>query len=113
MQEKEKREQFILALVKLNQTLVALFNTGDVSIFERLNDVVEEMYKLQHGSQDEVLNKLDAECNMIYKNFDMIVSILNTTENGVIDEGAQTALNAFLHNIDRASVRIAAAVGLV
>ena len=43
----------------------------------------------------------------------MIVSVLRTTENGVIDAGAQTALNRLLHNIDRAVIRIAQTYGLI
>ena len=43
----------------------------------------------------------------------MIVKILRTTEDGVIDSGAQKAINKFLHNIDEAVVNIAGAVGLV
>lgn len=43
----------------------------------------------------------------------MIIRLLRTTEDGVIDAAAQKALNKFLHNIDEAVVNIAAAVGLV
>lgn len=60
-----------------------------------------------------MLKALDPECVVIYENFDMIIKVLRTTEDGVIDEGAQKAINKFLHNIDEAVVNIAGAVGLV
>ena len=43
----------------------------------------------------------------------MIVKVLRTTEDGVIDNRYTYRLNKFLHNIDEAVVNIAAAVGLV
>ena len=43
----------------------------------------------------------------------MIVKVLRTTEDGVIDAGAQKALNKFLHNVDAAVIEIAQAFGLV
>ena len=37
----------------------------------------------------------------------MIIAVLRTTEDGVIDSAAQTALNRLLHNIDLSVIKIA------
>ena len=104
---------FLAQLVRLNGTMKELFSSGNVALFTEMNQTVKQMHDLQHGSDDKILQALDPECVVIYENFDMIVKVLRTTEDGVIDAGAQKALNKFLHNIDEAVVNIAAAVGLV
>ena len=105
--------EFLTQLVRLNGTMQQLFATGNVALFTEMNDAIKKMHAVQHGNEDKVLQALDPECVVIYGNFDMIVKILRTTEDGVIDSGAQKAINKFLHNIDEAVVNIAGAVGLV
>ena len=105
--------EFLTQLVRLNATMKELFSSGNVMLFPEMNDAIKRMHAVQHGSKDKVLEALDPECVVIYGNFDMIVKVLRTTEDGVIDVGAQKAINKFLHNIDEAAVNIAAAVGLV
>ena len=109
----KETEEFLVQLVRLNGTMKELFSSGDVELFTEMNDAIKKMHAVQHGSKDKVLEALDPECVVIYGNFDMIVKLLRTTENGEIDAGAQTGLNKLLHNIDEAVVNIAAAVGLV
>ena len=105
--------EFLTQLVRLNGTMQQLFATGNVALFTEMNAAIKQMHAVQHGSKDKVLEALDPECVVIYENFDMIIKILRTTEDGVIDAGAQKAINKFLHNIDEAVVNIAGAVGLV
>lgn len=104
---------FAEQLVRLNGTMAQLFESGNVALFSEMNAAIKEMYRLQHGSEEKVLRALDPECAVIYGNFDMIVGVLRTTENGEIDAGAQGALNRLLHNIDGAVVNIATALELV
>lgn len=113
--EEESKEvtEFLTQLVRLNGTMQQLFATGNVALFTEMNAAIKQMHAVQHGSKDKVLEALDPECVVIYENFDMIIKILRTTEDGVIDAGAQKAINKFLHNIDEAVVNIAGAVGLV
>ena len=113
--EEESKEvtEFLTQLVRLNGTMQQLFATGNVALFTEMNAAIKQMHAVQHGSKDKVLEALDPECVVIYGNFDMIVKLLRTTENGEIDAGAQKGLNKLLHNIDEAVVNIAAAVGLV
>lgn len=115
MEEEASKEvtEFLTRLVRLNGTMQQLFATGNVALFTEMNAAIKQMHAVQHGSKDKVLEALDPECVVIYENFDMIIKILRTTEDGVIDAGAQKAINKFLHNIDEAVVNIAGAVGLV
>lgn len=109
----KETEEFLVQLVRLNGTMKELFSSGNVALFSEMNDAIKKMHAAQHNSKDPVLEALDPECVVIYGNFDMIVKLLRTTEDGVIDAGAQKALNKFLHNIDEAVVNIAASVGIV
>ena len=109
----KETSEFIAQLARLNKTMSELFSSGNVALFTQMNEEVKRMHDLQHGSSDKVLQAIDPECVVIYGNFDMIVKLLRTTEDGVIDGAAQKALNKFLHNIDEAVVNIAAALGLV
>lgn len=104
---------FCEQLVRLNGTMAELFRSGNIALFTEMNAAIKEMHRIQHTSEDKALVAIDPECVVIYGNFDMIISVLRTTEEGVIDAGAQKALNKFLHNIDEAVVNIAAAFGIV
>ena len=104
---------FASELVRLNGTMSELFKSGNVALFSEMNKAIKEMYRLQHGSSDSVFEAIEPDCAVIYGNFDMIIAVLRTTEDGVIDKGAQGALNKFLHNIDEAVVNIASALGIV
>lgn len=109
----ETQEAFVRALYAINRTMKQLFDSGNVALFTDMNAEIKTLYSIQHGSGDPVLQAVDTECNIIYHNFDMIVAVLRTTENGDIDVGAQSAINKFLHNIDDSVVNIAAALGVV
>lgn len=104
---------FIEQLVRLNGTMAELFKSGNLELFTEMNKAIKELHSIQHGSEDEVFKAIDPDCEVIYENFDMIIAVLRTTEEGVIDPGAQKALNKFLHNIDDAVVNIASQLGVV
>ncbi len=115
MEEQASKEvlAFLEQLMKLNRALVEIFKTANVELFTDMNKTIKEMYRIQHGSEDPALKAIDEECKVIYMNFDMIISVLRTTEDGEIDKGAENALNKFLHNINEATVNIAAMFGLI
>ena len=104
---------FIGQLVRLNRAMADLFASGNLALFTEMNAAIKEMHRLQHGKEEPIFAALDPECAIVYANFDMIVSVLRTTENGVIDEGARRAIDKFLHNIDEAVVAMASAIGIV
>ena len=104
---------FIEQLVRLNGAMAELFKSANLELFSEMNRAIKAMHQEQHGSSDEVFKAIDPDCEVIYENFDMIIAVLRTTEDGVIDPGAQKALNKFLHNIDDAVVNIASQLGVV
>ncbi len=113
MTEKQELDAFIGKLLSLNVTLKQLFESGNVRLFTQLNEVIKQMHAVQHGSEVPALLAVDDDCKIIYRNFDMIIAVLRSTEEGVIDAGAQGALNKLLHNIHQASVNIATALHLL
>ncbi len=104
---------FIDRLTELSGQLGEVYKTGNIALLSDMNRTVKELYRIQHGSEQSALKDIDGECDVIYGNFDMLVAVLKTTENGEIDKGAQTAIGKFLHNINEAVVNIAAMFGLV
>ena len=113
MEENKDLLEFCAQLVRINGAMAELFQSGNVALFGEINAAVKALHAVQHESSDPVLQAVSEECKIIYVNSDMIVEVLRTTEDGVIDTGAQKALNKFLHNIDDAVVNIAKALDLV
>lgn len=106
-------ELFSEQLVRLNAAMKELFDCGNLALFIEMNKAIKELHRIQTAGTSAVFSAVREECNIIYKNFDMIIAVLRTTENGEIDEGAQGALNRLLHNIDHAVIQIASALKLV
>ena len=104
---------FAEQLVRVNAAMKQLFDTGNLALFTEMNQAIKEMHRIETSSKDVAFRTLHRDTEIIYKNFDMIIAVLRTTENGEIDDGAQTALNRLLHNIDTAVVGIATALDLV
>ena len=113
MEENKEVLEFCTQLVRINGAMAELFKSGNISLIGEINAAVKALHAVQSASHDPVLNALSEECKVIYVNSDMIVEVLRTTEDGVIDAGAQKALNKFLHNIDEAVINIAKALGLI
>lgn len=113
MAENNDLQLFCEQLVRLNAAMKELFEKGNLALFTEMNLAIKELHRIESAGKEQALASLHEECEIIYKNFDMIIAVLRTTENGEIDEGAQTALNRLLHNIDTAVVGIASALELV
>lgn len=109
----DELQLFVQQLVRLNATMKELFDKGNLALFTEMNQAIKEMHRIEVASKNPVLVALHGDTEIIYKNFDMIIAVLRTTEDGEIDAGAQTALNRLLHNIDTAVVNIAKALELV
>ena len=113
MEENKELLEFCTQLVRINSAMSELFKSGNVELIGEINAAVKALHGVQSASSDPVLQAVSEECKVIYVNSDMIVEVLRTTEEGVIDAGAQKALNKFLHNIDEAVVNIASSIGIV
>ena len=109
----EDLQLFCEQLVRLNATMKELFDKGNVALFSEMNAAIKEMHRIEAKSKEPALASIRGDAEIIYKNFDMIIAVLRTTENGEIDAGAQGAINRLLHNIDTAVINIATALNLI
>ena len=100
-------ERMAEQLVRLNACMKELFDKGNVALFTEMNAAIREIHKIERASDSPAIRAVGVDLGIIYENFDMIIAVLRTTEDGVIDSAAQTALNRLLHNIDLSVIKIA------
>ena len=112
-QANEKHVAFAVQLARLNGAMAELAKTGDGGLLLEMHAAIQELYKLQNGSDDDVFRTITPDCEVIYENFDMIIALCRTVEGETLDPAAQKAIDKFLHNIDDAVVNIASLLGVV
>ena len=108
----EKLERFIQLLCELNHQTVEMLKTGNTEYLFSMNDTIEEMYTIQHDSDEEVYTAIEDDAQVIYKNFNAIITMINSNENGRLDQATSDAVKVFLHNIFEANVNIVRTYGL-
>ena len=108
----EKLQKFIALLCDLNHETVEMLKTGNVEVLYKMNDTVEAIYAIQHESDEEVYTAIEEDAQMIYKNFNAVVTMINSNENALSDKTTSEAVKIFLRNIFDANVRIVLAYGL-
>ena len=107
-----KLQRFIQLLADLNHEAVAMIKTGDMQLLYQMNDTVEEMYAIQSVGEEDVYTAIEEDMQAICKNFNAIVAMVESNENGKLDDATSVAVKKFLHNIFEANVRIVVAYGL-
>ena len=107
-----KLQRFIELLSMLNKQCVEMLTTGNLKILPKMNDVVEEMYSLQHNGTEEAYTAIEDDAQIIYKNFNAIITMLKSNETDKADMATSIAVKKFLRNIFDANVRIVLAYGL-
>ncbi len=112
LQGNVKLQRFISLLADLNHEVVEMIQTGNTQILLKMNDTIEEMYSIQHGNAEEAYTAIDEDMQIIYKNFDGITVMLQSSESARPDKAATAAIKKFLLNIFDANVRIIHAYGL-
>lgn len=112
LERNQKLQRFIELLAELNHQTVEMIKSGNLQILPDMNDTVEEMYAIQSGSREEVYTAIDEDMQVICKNFNAIVTMLQSAETEKADEVTSAAVKKFLHNIFDANVRIVYAYGL-
>ena len=105
-------QRFIELLSILNRQCVEILKTGDTRKFAEMNEVVEEMYSIQHFSAEDAYTAIEEDAQIIYKNFNAVVTMIKSNEEGNIDQATSKAVHKFLRNIFDANVRIVIAYGL-
>ncbi len=112
LEQNVKLQRFIELLAALNHQTVEILQTGDMQILPAMNDTVEEMFSIQHGSEEEVYTAIEEEMQVIYQNFNAIVTMLQSNETDAPDEVTSAVIKKFLRNIFEAHVQIIYAYGL-
>ncbi len=105
-------QRFIELLAQLNHLSADIIKTGDAEILQKINPVVEEMYAIQSVGTEDAYTAIDEDMQAICKNFNAVVTMVNSNENGRADAVTSSAVKKFLHNIFDATVRIVYAYGL-
>ena len=107
-----KLQRFIELLCELNHQVVEILKTGNSDVLYAMNDTVEEMYSIQHGGQEEAYTAIEEDAQIIYKNFNAVVTMIKSNENAWSDKTTSAAVKKFLQNVFDANVRIVLAYGL-
>ena len=108
----EKLQRFIQLLADLNHQSVEMIKTGNMELLYDMNDTVEEMYSIQHEGTEDAYTAIEEDAQIIYKNFNAMITMVQSNENAKPDAATASALKKFLHNIFEANVRIVIAYGL-
>ena len=89
-----------------------MIKTGNMKSLYEMNDTVEEMYAIQHVGTEDAYTAIEEDMQIIYKNFNAMIAMVNSNEQGKLDNATSLAVKKFLHNIFDANVRIIIAYGL-
>ncbi len=108
----EKLQRFIQLLAALNQQSVEMIKTGNMQILYAMNDTIEEMHAIQSVGEEEAYTAIEEDAQIIYKNFNAMVTMIQSNEKEELDEATSNAVKKFLYNIFDANVRIVLAYGL-
>ncbi len=107
-----KLQRFIQLLADLNHQSVDMIKSGNMKLLYAMNDTVEEMYSIQHEGEEDAYTAIEEDAQIIYKNFNAMIAMVKSNEEGKLDNATSLAVKKFLHNIFDANVRIIIAYGL-
>ena len=107
-----KLQRFIELLSLLNHQCVEIIKTGNTEVLYPMNDTVEEMYAIQHEGKEDAYTAIEEDMQIIYKNFNAVVTMIQSNEKARADKTTSDAVKKFLKNIFDANVRIILAYGL-
>lgn len=107
-----KLQRFIELLASLNRTTAEVIKSGNTRLFETMNKTIEEMYAIQSVGVEDAYTAIDEDMQAICKNFNAIVTMMQSNESEIADLATNIAVKKFLHNIFDATVSIITAYGL-
>ncbi len=105
-------QRFIALLAELNHLSADVIKSGNTELLQKMNPVVEEMYSIQKVGTEDAYTAIDEDMQCIVKNFNAVVTMLQSNENERADVVTSSAVKKFLHNVFDATVRIVYAYGL-
>ena len=109
----EKLQRFIRLLSELNHMTSQAYTSGRIDILKKMNGVVLEMYSIQYEGKEDAYTAIEEDCQIIYQNFNAIITMLKSSDDAEKDVAAGVAVKQFLRNIFDANIRIITAYGLV
>ncbi len=109
----KKLQRFIELLAQLNHQTVDAIKSGRTQVLEKMNATIEEMYSIQHVGTEDAYTAIEEDAQAIYKNFDAIAVMMNSSEGNMADFATNVAVKKFLQNIFDATINIITAYGLV
>ena len=107
-----KLQRFIRLLADLNHETVEMIRSGNMELLYAMNETIEEMYSIQHEGTEDAYTAIEEDAQIIYKNFNAVVTMIKSNENAWNDKTTSAAVKKFLQNIFDANVRIVLAYGL-
>ena len=105
-------QRFIELLSELNHQCVDAIKTGSTALLEPMQKTVEEMYSIQSVGKEDAYTAIDEDMQIIYKNFNAVITMVKSNENAFLDKTTSEAVRIFVRNIFDANVRIVLAYGL-
>ncbi len=107
-----KLQRFIELLCALNHQTRDILKNGDMQLLSAMNATVEEMRSIQSVGTEDAFTAIEEDMQIICKNFNAVVTMINSNEKDKMDKTTSEAVKKFLHNIFDANVRIVLAYGL-
>jgi hypothetical protein len=105
-------QRFIQLLADLNHQSADMIKTGNMKILPDMNKTIEEMYAIQKVGTEDAYTAIDEEMQTICKNFNAVVTMVQSNEKDKADAVTSSAVKKFLHNVFDATVRIVYMYGL-
>jgi hypothetical protein len=109
----EKLQTFISLLSDLNHQITDVYASGRVDVLKKMNKTIQQMYEIQHSGTEDAYTAIEEDCQIIYQNFNAIITMLKSSEDATKDVVAGAATKKFLQNIFDAHIRILSAYGLI
>lgn len=85
----EKLQRFIRLLGDLNHETAEVYSSGRIELFHKMNDTILEMYAIQHEGKEEAYTAIAADAEIIYENFNAIITMLQSNEGDTYDAADQ------------------------
>ena len=77
-----------------------------------MNDTIEEIYAIQHAGTEDAYTAIEEDAQIIYKNFNAIITMIQSNESDEMDAATSEAVKMFVKNIFEANVSIVRTYGL-
>ena len=113
VQAEKTLEHFIELLADINRQTMEMLKSGDLSTLYEMNDTVEEFCRIQKGNKENFYQGIEVEAQIIYTNFDQLVTLANRVKQGKWTKKQSAVVLDCLENILAADITILKRYGLI